>query len=210
MTYRILIMGLPGSGKTTLANELQKKFGCYWFNADGVRRIYNDWDFSEEGRLRQAHRMRELADECNDQFAIVDFVAPLPEMREIYDADFTIWMDTIKEGRYEDTNKMFVPPTDFHIRIPVKGDIEKDAEFCYNCINLVRGSNKMSKTRFDMEQEIMGCWNIIEDIKVLHEGVVERDLTTDQISNILLGMQEMYQLKFNILFETFEQSLRKD
>ena len=68
----------------------------------------------------------------------------------------------------------------------------------------------MSKTRFDFEQEIMSCWSIVEELKILHEGVMERDLTTDQISNILLGMQELYQLKFNILFDTFEQSLRKD
>ena len=61
------------------------------------------------------------------------------------------------------------------------------------------------KNRFDFEQEIMGVWNIIEELKVLHEGVLERDLTSDQISNILSGMTELYQLKFEILFSTFEQ-----
>ena len=64
------------------------------------------------------------------------------------------------------------------------------------------------KDRFDIEQEGMQCWNIVEDLKVLHEGVFERDLTTDQISNILLGLSEIYQLKFEILFDTFEQLIR--
>ena len=64
------------------------------------------------------------------------------------------------------------------------------------------------KNRFDFEQEIMGVWNIIEDLKVLHEGVLERDLTSDQVSNILSGMTELYQMKFEILFETFEQLVR--
>ena len=90
-------MGLPGSGKTTLAeklfNELLKNHHAEWVNADDLRRETNDWDFSSEGRLRQAERMRHLADNCpnNPDFVIADFVAPLPEMREIYDADFTIW-----------------------------------------------------------------------------------------------------------------------
>ena len=124
MSYRILIMGLPGSGKTTLAKELQKKLNCPWFNADEVRKQFDDWDFSDEGRLRQAYRMRSLADNCpNDaKFVIADFVAPLPEMREIYDADYTIWMDTIGilSGKYEDTNKMFVQPSSFDLRVDTK------------------------------------------------------------------------------------------
>lgn len=109
-------MGLPGSGKTTLAEKLfnllsDEEGCCSWANADVVRNFYKDWDFSEEGRIRQAHRMRTLADECTNSYFIADFVAPLQEMRDIYDADFTIWMNTIPTGRFEDTNKIFEIPT---------------------------------------------------------------------------------------------------
>lgn len=117
MTQRILIMGLPGSGKTTLAQALQKKLDAVWFNADDIRKRYDDWDFSQEGRMRQSRRMRELADESLADFVIADFVAPLPAMRDIFAADFTVWVDTIREGRFADTNQIFVPPTkyEFHV-----------------------------------------------------------------------------------------------
>jgi adenylylsulfate kinase len=110
-------MGLPGSGKTTLAQALQKKLDAVWFNADDIRKRFDDWDFSHDGRMRQSRRMRDLADESLADFVIADFVAPLPEMRDIFSADFTIWVDTIPEGRFVDTNKIFVPPTkyDFHV-----------------------------------------------------------------------------------------------
>ena len=89
MTKRILIMGLPGSGKTTLALELMQLLApnAVHLNADAIRKINNDWDFSEEGRLRQAKRMRTLADGIVRNYAIADFVAPLEEMRRIYNAD---------------------------------------------------------------------------------------------------------------------------
>jgi hypothetical protein len=119
---RILIMGLPGAGKTYLAERLKANLEAHgksvgWLNADEVRRHYNDWDFSREGRIRQSHRMRELADTSNTDYCIVDFVAPLEEMRHNYRADWTIWMDTIDAGRYEDTNKMFVEPDIYDFRI---------------------------------------------------------------------------------------------
>jgi adenylylsulfate kinase len=110
-------MGLPGAGKTTLAQALADKINAMWFNADNVRKQYNDWDFSHEGRIRQSHRMRDLADNSHAKFVICDFVAPLAEMRTVYDADYTIWMDTIIEGRFEDTNQVFEPPEKYDLRI---------------------------------------------------------------------------------------------
>ena len=108
-------MGLPGSGKTWLAERLQKHLECAWYNADAIRKMANDWEFSEEARLRQARRMRNLADYekgCG-RTVICDFVCPTEMTRYIFEADLTIWMNTIQEGRFEDTNKMFEEPTDF-------------------------------------------------------------------------------------------------
>lgn len=119
MTKRILIMGLPGAGKTTLALNLMNYLNpnVIWLNADEVRKKYNDWDFSHEGRLRQSTRMKELADKAQTKYVIADFVCPLPEMREIYDPHFIIWLDTISQGRFEDTNRVFVVPDYYNVRV---------------------------------------------------------------------------------------------
>ena len=115
----ILIMGLPGSGKTTLANELAPMLNAKRLNADEVRKEANDWDFSEEGRKRQSKRMAEFALKVKEDGDIVvaDFICPTPKARDLFPADFVIWVDTIKEGRFDDTNKMFVNPDkfDFHV-----------------------------------------------------------------------------------------------
>ena len=115
----ILVMGLPGAGKTTLADELAPKLNAKRLNADEVRKAANDWDFSEEGRKRQAKRMADLALELKNQgnYVVADFICPTPEARNLFPADFVIWVDTIKEGRFEDTNQMFVKPEkfDFHV-----------------------------------------------------------------------------------------------
>jgi len=116
----ILIMGLPGSGKTTLASNLVPLLNAKWLNADEVRKEADDWDFSPEGRTRQAKRMWSKAMEYKDQgFNVVaDFVCPTPAARELFPADYIIWMDTIKEGRFDDTNKMFVKPETYNFKVP--------------------------------------------------------------------------------------------
>lgn len=142
---KILIMGLPGAGKTYFAERLKKyllihgekslstidsdsanpnlQISVEWFNADDVRKRFNDWDFSKEGRIRQSIRMADFALNSFADYVICDFVAPLAEMRNNFKADWTIWMDTIDQGRFEDTNKAFVPPEVYDFRIT-----EKDAE----------------------------------------------------------------------------------
>ncbi len=115
-------MGLPGSGKTYLTQRLQPLLRSAWYNADKIREMANDWDFTDEGRLRQALRMKLIADfeKSKGRIVICDFVCPTNETREIFDPDILIWMDTILEGRYEDTNKIFSPPdlnkVHFHVK----------------------------------------------------------------------------------------------
>jgi phosphopantetheine adenylyltransferase len=180
---KILIMGLPGAGKTYFANRLKEyletngdllkinpdkllnyegipgpetmRVHVDWFNADEVRKRFNDWDFSREGRIRQSLRMFEFAAKCTGEFAICDFVAPLPEMRHNFKADWTIWMDTIDSGRYEDTNKAFVPPDVYDFRI-TEQNAEKWAEFVGNHI-----LENRRRPRFDWKKEtvqMLGRW----------------------------------------------------
>ena len=129
----ILIMGLSGSGKSTLSDAIKDAYTgtVYTLNGDEVRKANNDWDFSKEGRIRQAKRMAKIVKEGgpgwkNKCILIVDFICPTKETRKLFNADITIWMDTIKECQFEDTNQMFEPPSedevDYHI-------LTQDAEF---------------------------------------------------------------------------------
>ena len=112
-------MGLPGSGKTTLANELAPMINAKRLNADEVRKEANDWDFSEEGRTRQSKRMADLAKKIKDEgnYVVADFICPTPEARSLFPADYIVWVDTIKKGRFDDTNAMFVKPEKFDCHV---------------------------------------------------------------------------------------------
>jgi broad-specificity NMP kinase len=178
MTQRILIMGLPGAGKTTLAEELKRQLVAanktlVHFNADEVRKKYNDWDFSESGRIRQSIRMRELADSSPEfDYIICDFVAPLVEMRNNFKADWTIWVDTIREGRYADTNAAFVEPKVYDFRI-TEQNAEKWAEFIVSHIV----ENRRRPT-FDWKKEtvqMLGHWQPWHDgHRALFERLIAR------------------------------------
>ena len=112
-------MGLPGAGKTTLADELAKLINSKRLNADEIRKAANDWDFSEEGRTRQSKRMADAALKMKDEGnnVIADFICPTPQARSLFPADYIVWVDTIKKGRFEDTNQMFVKPEKFNFHV---------------------------------------------------------------------------------------------
>ena len=124
-------MGLPGSGKTTLASKLVPLLKAKWLNNDEARKAANDWDFSEEGRIRQAKRMAKLAEKHKQEgnYVVADFICPTPKARELFSADYVVWVDTIREGRFDDTNKMFVKPKKFDCQVTFK-----DAELWANKI----------------------------------------------------------------------------
>ena len=120
-------MGLPGSGKTTLASELAPLINAKRINADEVRKAHNDWDFSEEARKRQANRMAALAIKKKQEgyYVIADFICPTPEAIKLFPADYVVWVDTIKKGRFDDTNAMFVKPEKFDFHVTTQ-----DAKIC--------------------------------------------------------------------------------
>ena len=112
-------MGLPGAGKTTLADELAPMINAKRLNADQVRKAAKDWDFSAEGRKRQAKRMADFALKLNSEGnnVIADFICPTPEARKLFPADYVVWVDTIKAGRFDDTNQMFVKPDKYNYHV---------------------------------------------------------------------------------------------
>ena len=131
----ILIMGLPGSGKTTLANELAPLLNAKRLNADEVRKEANDWDFSEEGRKSQATRMADFALKLrkDNNYVVADFICPTPEARSLFPSDYVIWVDTIKKGRFDDTNKMFVKPDKYNFHVTTQ-DAKNSAPKIYKDI----------------------------------------------------------------------------
>ena len=220
---RILIMGLPGAGKTYLAQALKQHLESHsvlfhpsaetvhssqarveWFNADDVRKRFNDWDFSQEGRIRQSHRMRELADKSHCDFVIADFVAPLTEMRHNFKADWIIWMDTIEAGRYEDTNRMFVPPEFYDFRVTEQA-AEKWAEFIGNHI-----LENRRRPVFDWKREtvqMLGRW---QPWHAGHRALFERAIAkTGQVCIMIRDCQGWNQSN-PFSWSTVKDAIRRD
>jgi hypothetical protein len=176
MTQRILIMGLPGAGKTYLATELKKLLEDHgktvtWFNADEVRKRFDDWDFSESGRIRQSKRMHDLAEACDTDYALCDFVAPLIEMRHNFKADWTIWVDTIREGRYADTNAMFQEPDIYDFRV-IEQNAEKWADFITD--HIIDNRRRPTWDNRKETVQMLGRWQPWHDG---HRALFERLLT---------------------------------
>ena len=117
---RILIMGLPGSGKTTLARKVVKSINADWLNADQVRGKFKDWDFSKNGIIRQVKRMRELANKSKKKFVLADFICPIEEQFKIFKPHYVVWMDTIKKSRYKKINKIFKKTKKYNLRVTTK------------------------------------------------------------------------------------------
>lgn len=134
VTRKILIMGLPGAGKTTLATAILRRINAVHFNADAVRReVSRDLGFSVPDRVEHARRMGWLCDRVTEAggYAVADFVCPTPETRAAFQADgqaFVVWVDRIEEGRFEDTNRLFMPPDTYDIRVSPDGTVEYWAE----------------------------------------------------------------------------------
>lgn len=111
---KILVMGLSGSGKSYISERLRDHLDCVWLNADMLRNMTGDWDFSYEGRIRQAKRMKHYSDfelEFNKSIVICDFICALEDMRSILNPEYIIWLDTVKSSKYKDTDEIFEPPS---------------------------------------------------------------------------------------------------
>ena len=191
-------MGLPGAGKTYLAERLVPRLNADWLNADKVRKEADDWDFSPEGRQRQAKRMKDLAQKALDEgkHVIADFVCPTPQTREDFNADIVIWVDTIEQGRFEDTNKMFVKPETFDFRVP-----EKNGE-----IWSMKIADKIQQYRWDNKKptaQMLGRWQPWHDgHQKLFEEIIKK---TGQVNIMVRDVQGVGDNPFN--FETVKSNI---
>ena len=198
MKKKILIMGLPGAGKTYLAERLAPLIDAVWLNADKVRKEANDWDFSPEGRLRQAQRMKQLSQKALDsgRHVIADFVCPTPKTREDYNADIIIWMDTIEKGRFEDTNKIFVPPQKANFKIS-----EKNGEMW-----AIKIADKIENYKWDNKKptaQMLGRWQPWHDgHQKLFEEILKK---TGQVNIMVRDVQGVGDNPFD--FETVKKNI---
>ena len=191
-------MGLPGAGKTYLADKLVPKIGATWLNADKVRKEANDWDFSPEGRIRQAKRMAEKAEKFKKEgsHVVADFVCPTPKARELFNPDFIIWVDTIKKGRFEDTNKIFVKPEKYDVRVT-----EQNAE-----IWSIKIADQITNYKWDNRKptaQMLGRWQPWHGgHQALFEEIVKK---TGQVNIMVRDVKGIGDNPFN--FETVKKNI---
>ena len=191
-------MGLPGAGKTYLADKLVPKISAVWLNADKVRKEANDWDFSPEGRIRQAKRMAEKAEKFKKEgsHVVADFVCPTPKARELFDPDFIIWVDTIKKGRFEDTNKIFVKPEKYDVRVT-----EQNAE-----IWSIKIADQITNYKWDNRKptaQMLGRWQPWHGgHQALFEEIVKK---TGQVNIMVRDVKGIGDNPFN--FETVKKNI---
>lgn len=205
MKQKILIMGLPGSGKTTLANSLKTLLPSnIHLNGDEVRQQYNDWDFSSEGRLRQAQRMKDLSDQSHNDFIIIDFVCPLEEMRDIVKADWTVWVDTIQKGRFEDTNKAFIAPRQYDFRVTEQNSEQWSQYIAEKIISNIR------RPVFDWKKEtvqMLGRW---QPWHAGHRALFERALAKTGQVCIMIRDCQGWQSSNPFAIEEVKNYIRRD
>ena len=196
---KILIMGLPGSGKTYLAKRFSKKVNAEWLNADKIRGKYNDWDFSKKGIIRQVERMKNLAQQSQKNIVVADFVCPLKEQINIFKPSIIVWMDTIKKGRFSSMNKLFKPPKNYDLRFK-----EKNVE-----VNLIKLHDKLKTYNWDNKKhtvQMLGRW------QPWHEGhrkLFEKSIVKTGQVNILV--RDVYGLGDNpFSFIQVKKNIDKD
>ncbi len=200
MPKKILIMGLPGAGKTYLADKLVPKINAVWLNADKVRKEADDWDFSPEGRIRQANRMKDLSQKALDEGknVVADFVCPTEKTRKDFNADFIVWVDTIKSGRFDDTNKIFVPPKSCNFRVTTK-NAELWSILISDCIQPYKWDNRKPTA------QMLGRWQPWhQGHQTLFEEIIKK---TGQVNIMVRDVKGVGDNPFD--FDTVKKNIEK-
>ena len=194
-TIKILIMGLPGSGKTFLAKRFSKMIASEWLNADKIRGKYKDWDFSHDGIIRQVNRMKVLAKKSKKKIIVADFVCPLEKQIDIFRPQIIIWMDTIEKGRFKSMNKLFKPPKKYDLRIR-----EKDIE-----INLIKLKDKVKNYRWRSKNPTVQMLGRFQPWHYGHRKIFERGIK--ETGQVLIFVKDVHRLEDNPF--TFNQVKKK-